>query len=56
MVSLNSCTCLTADSCTCGDDCTCEGCGCENCVGGATQCACGGNCAHGSNIVIESSD
>jgi len=32
MVSLNSCTCLTADSCTCGDDCTCEGCGCENCV------------------------
>ena len=56
MVSLNSCTCLTADSCTCGDDCTCEGCGCEECTGGATQCACGGNCACNVNIVEDSSD
>ena len=56
MVSLNSCTCLTADSCTCGDDCTCEGCGCEECTGGATQCACGGNCACNVNIVEDSYD
>ena len=49
MVTADMCPCLTENECSCGDACTCEGCGCEECIGGIIGCGCGGNCACGAN-------